>query len=86
MLALAVPILNHHNLPVAGINIVLPRLTSANEIKKNTYSSLFRRGKTFPAPLAIIKEKGFSRMGKRQAFSVKWKTESVQVRPQRNLI
>lgn len=34
ILALAVSILNHQSLPVAGINIVLPRITPQNQIKK----------------------------------------------------
>ncbi len=45
ILALAVPILNHDGLPVAGFNIVIQRSTPINEIKRKYIPKLIEAGK-----------------------------------------
>ncbi len=45
ILALAVPVLNHQGLPVAGINIVLPRIIPLKEIKAKYIPRLIETGK-----------------------------------------
>ncbi len=57
ILALAVPILNHQGLPVAGINIVLPRMTPQNQIRKRYIPLLSRTGKLISQALGNV-EKG----------------------------
>ena len=57
ILALAVPILNHQSLPVAGINIVLPRMTPQNQVKRKYLPLLIETGKKISMALGNV-EKG----------------------------
>jgi DNA-binding IclR family transcriptional regulator len=54
IVALAVPILNHQGLPVAGINIVLPRLTPSSQIKRKYLPHLIEVGKGISRALGNI--------------------------------
>jgi IclR family pca regulon transcriptional regulator len=56
ILALAVPILNHQGLPVAGINIVLPRMTPHSEIQKKYIPLLIATGKNISKALGNREE------------------------------
>jgi len=57
IVALAVPILNHQGLPVAGINIVLPRMTPPAQIKKKYLPPLIAAGKEISRALGNVPEK-----------------------------
>ena len=59
ILALAVPILNHQSLPVAGINIVLPRMAPQKQIKEKYIPQLMKTGKNIsPAAGKKIASRG----------------------------
>jgi DNA-binding IclR family transcriptional regulator len=64
ILALAVPILNHQSQPVGGINIVLPRLTPLNEIKRKYIPQLIEAGKNISRALGNNQENGFFKQEK----------------------
>jgi DNA-binding IclR family transcriptional regulator len=57
ILALAVPILNHQGLPVAGINIVIPRRIPPDQIKRKYLPALIETGKEISMALGHMKEK-----------------------------
>jgi len=57
ILALAVPILNYQGLPVAGINIVIPRRIPPNLIKRKYIPALIETGKNISMALGHTKEK-----------------------------
>jgi DNA-binding IclR family transcriptional regulator len=57
ILALAVPILNHQGLPVAGINIVIPRRIPPDQIKRRYLPALIETGKKISMALGHVKEK-----------------------------
>jgi IclR family acetate operon transcriptional repressor len=56
IVALAVPILNHQGYPVAGINIVLPRMTPPGQIKKKYLPRLIATGKGISRALGNMPE------------------------------
>lgn len=64
ILALAVPILNHQSLPVAGINIVLPRMTPQNQIKRKYIPLLIETGKKISMALGNMEEGVFPNLEK----------------------
>ncbi len=57
ILALAVPILNHQDLPVGGINMVLPRRTPSEQIKRKYLPPLIETGKNISLGLGHVEEK-----------------------------
>jgi IclR family pca regulon transcriptional regulator len=57
ILALAVPILNHQGLPVAGINIVIPRRIPPDQIKRKYLPALIETGKNISMALGHTKER-----------------------------
>jgi IclR family pca regulon transcriptional regulator len=57
ILALAVPILDHEGLPVAGINIVIPRRIPPDQIKRRYIPPLIATGKKISMALGHGKEK-----------------------------
>ena len=67
ILALAVPVLNHQGLPVAGINIVLPRMTPPGQIKRRYLPHLIETGKGISRALGNIEEMP-SAAGKKRAI------------------
>jgi IclR family pca regulon transcriptional regulator len=60
ILALAVPILNHQGLPVAGINIVLPRMTPPSQIKRKYLPHLIETGKGISRALGNMEEAAYN--------------------------
>ena len=58
ILALAVPILNHHGLPVAGINIVIPRRIPSDQVKRRYLPALIEMGKNVSTALGHVSRKG----------------------------
>jgi IclR family KDG regulon transcriptional repressor len=56
IVALAVPVLNHDGLPVAGFNIVIPRSTPIDEIKRTYIPKLIDAGKNISQTLGNRQE------------------------------
>jgi IclR family pca regulon transcriptional regulator len=68
ILALAVPILDHHSQPVAGINIVVPRLTPRDEIKRKYIPQLIETGKNISRALGNNQENDFFKQEKKASL------------------